>query len=1558
MNKILGLDIGTNSIGWALINWDSETFKGNIIDAGSRIIPTDSELLSNYETGQAASKNATRRQARGARRLKQRFKIRRHRLIIAIKELGWIPQDFTPGHQLPVSNERLNGMREWFGHNSIPHDWAIYYIRHKALSEKIELPELACILYHFNQRRGFKSNRKTPQESITNQTNEEEDIKKRREKTVERVKVNIIEEGEKQKGKNLYVITLDDGRKGTVLRNTRPAWENQELELEITKIVSKSNEVRYEFRQLSNTDKDKWAKMKLARELSIRKFQHEIDSRGHIASYYLYELKQDSNFIIKDVPIDRSFYENELRAILEKQFEIYKEHNKIDLAHSAAIKSIAEKLYPGKNEAKKSEIINNNLIHLFLNDIIYYQRSLKSKKSSISECRFEKKNVQLKDEKGRIFSPGYKVAPISSPVFQEFRIWQNVNNIRIFQRDYYDERGRLQTDKDVSNSYLTDDVKEKLFELFDQKDKVNQKQILDCIAKTKGTKLPVDKYLVNLFRLSEDKELPGNETKIILRRILNRAGIEEATTNEWLQNRDTHNKLWHILYSLEDEKYVANALTRQFGLDTEKATIISKAPALKQQYGSLSQKAMKKLLPLMRCGKYWQQQQISSNTQSRLEKIFNGEFDKGISNQVRDLFAKNNITDQSQCKGFMVAMAAYAVYGVHSEKDKPVYDKPEDIQRLKQNELRSPVVEQIVNETLMLVKDIWKIHGRPFEIHLELARDLKKNAKEREEISQIIGQNEKENQRITALIRELKLGGNPESLGDIEKMKLTEKQSVKVTDKDAWEAYKEAVKFKKPAEPTKSEIEKYRLWAQQNFRSPYSGNLIPLNGVDGLFSKHYQVDHIIPRSRFFDDSSENKVVVESYLNKEKDQRTAMQYMLSPTRYKDRFSVEAFQKHASDFFKGKKKRLLLSEDVPESMTNRQLNETRYISRKLNEMLAPVAENQKDPVIATSGTITSELRHSWGLTEQMKELVKWRFERLEKQTGEKMWWHEPVLNEDGQPTGERRLVLKGYSKRIDHRHHALDALIIACTTRSHIKYLNDLNATHYRAKPETGEKANEYKKLLEEKKGDYLASRKFRLPWKYFVNDAVNAIKSIVVSYKPFLKNNHHLFGHKTNRITKYILKNGVWIKRAVKTESRSPYVRVPLGAGTNYGTIMLRNYKELKLKDAIKQPELIADKNIREKIISLINKHNQNWKKIEEHFRNNPLIDKNNKTINSTDKIFVISKQKFTTTIHQALKYPGLVLNVHQREQLKKALQKFSGNRKLASQWLETNPVLDELGNEIIKFEMDFLDEMAANRVEIGPKCSKKWIEENVVNGAIKKAMLKHLETYSRTDEENGTLSGPEVAFDAEGVEALNKSRKIPIRKVRVFEPIGNKYELGNSLAQTAKGTNLFFVIYINKETGERLITEHPTIPLQQVLEARKNSQNCIEEKVGYNWFTLSPGDLVYMPDEEEDWSKIDWEQDKHKYSNKIYKVSECSGKRIFFIPHTFSKPKTAKDYNKNEKDYNYYEFGSYKENSPNEIHSGSRERKIHDHCIKLTFNRLGHVKPAESVNEKLNKIKT
>lgn len=1442
MNKILGLDIGTNSIGWAFIESDFEAGTGKIIELGARIIPTDSELLSKYESGQAASKSAIRRQARGSRRLKQRYKLRRARLIECLKILGWLAEEFRPGYQMPIAEQTLFEMKEAFDTSEISDDWVVYYLRHKALASAITKQDLARILYHMNQRRGFKSNRKAGNELPREDNEESGGEKKKREKKVEIVSIRSVEDtGEVLKGNSLFNIILADGRIGTIARKTKPDWENQQLELEITLIPpTKKDPARYEFRKLNNSDADKWAKQKVAREEDIRR-----SGLLYPGSYYYHALKKNPNYIIKDVSIDRKFYIEELEAILRTQIELNPSIN-----DPKKLATIAERLYP-KNQEKQKEIRNNDIVHLFIRDIIYFQRPLKSKKSSIANCRLAYKNYYDPSTGKRI---AYKVAPSSSPVFQEFRIWQTLNNIRILQRQKKDDQGKLDLDVDVSNDYLDDSNIERLYELFDGKERVNQKQLLRELG------LNEQAFMINLFRQNEEKELPGNETKAIIRKQLKRARYEE-NGSILLNTPQEFYQLWHILYSLEDNVHISAALQRLFKIPAEAADIISQTPPFKQQYASMSHQAMSRLLPLMRRGKYWKWDAIDPATRQRLEKIFTGEFDEGISDSVRDLFQKHNISNENASQGMIVPMGSYAIYGVHSERMNAYYDRPEQLIPQEPLNLRNPIVEQVVNETLRLVQDIWKVHGRPYEIHIELSRDLKKNAKERKEISETIAENENENKRITAILRELKWG-NPNSLADIERLKLWEKQADEATK----EEFKN-IKFKRPADPTKEEIQRYKLWSQQKFISPYSGKTIP---ISRLFTREYDIDHIIPRSRFFDDSLDNKIIVESYLNKEKDNRTAFEYIKNGGSSGDILSPSKYEAHVNQFFYGKKRRLLLSEDVPEGFSNRHLVDTRYISRKLHELLAPVSENKNNPVVPTSGKITSELKSAFGMGEKMKELVKWRFERLEEKTNEAYAWYEEDLDQDGKPTGKRILRLKGYEKRIDHRHHALDALIIACTTPSHIKYLNDLNASQFRKNPNDEEVRQNLPKLLEGKDG-YWQSRKFKKPWKGFTAEAAKQLESVIISFK----NNVRLYGKKANKNWRYIQQSdGSFKKELIPVtdtggkKKLSPYVRQSLHKATIAGKIQLREYNQVTVNESFKTPNLIANKN--------------------------------------------------------------------ERAYINHLLERAGNDIKKAISIYKENPLKDETGIEIKKLSIIKQAYYYVNRVDLSSGFDEKRISK-IPDPVLQRELLDHIKQISGLNQQRDKNEQIDP-FGSEGIEILNKNRRVPITKVTIKEESDSKFEIRpGAFTEADKGTNLFFIIYENQENPTD--RKYESIPFREVIQAKAAGSDFVEEKPGYRWFSLSPNDLVYMPEENENTSAMEWNE-RSRLARKIYKLVSCNKGQAFFVPQTLSKVIVDK-----------VEFDSL-----NKVERALDGRMIKQHCIKLKVDRLGNIHPFDPQLGQTHKI--
>ena len=133
----LGLDIGTNSIGWCAVTLDSDGNPSGVLDAGVRILTPNDEAGRDPQS--KASLAANRRLARGARRRRDRFLRRQKRLMTLLIEAGLMPADRNERKAL----EKLDP----------------YWLRKRALDCRLGLYEIGRALFHMNQRRGFKSNR-------------------------------------------------------------------------------------------------------------------------------------------------------------------------------------------------------------------------------------------------------------------------------------------------------------------------------------------------------------------------------------------------------------------------------------------------------------------------------------------------------------------------------------------------------------------------------------------------------------------------------------------------------------------------------------------------------------------------------------------------------------------------------------------------------------------------------------------------------------------------------------------------------------------------------------------------------------------------------------------------------------------------------------------------------------------------------------------------------------------------------------------------------------------------------------------------------------------------------------------------------------------------------------------------------------------------------------------------------------------------------------------------------------------------------------------------------
>lgn len=1490
MSKTLGLDLGTNSIGWALIDTDAH----KIIKSGSRIIPMDAATMGDYEKGNLKSAASERTSFRGTRRLYERAILRRERLLRVLHTMGFLPKTFEDqidfaehpgkfknhGEPLLPYNKDEHGKNIFLFEESfkemlddfkkhhpelvsdgklIPHDWTIYYLRKKALTQPIPKAELAWIILNFNTKRGYYQLRGMEEAEDTDQ----EKTKLEEYKVLEVASVEDLGSNSKKSGYNWYLITYDNGATQRASSPTPPQKVGNKVEVVVTTTLDKDGNIKKDKEgapmiKLRTPKEDDWTLMKKRTEKNL------ADSHQTVGTFIYEHILSTPNTKVRGKlihTIERKFYKEELRLILDKQKEIIPE-----LKDPELYKACVHELYKN-NEAHVESLMTGDFTNLFVNDIIFYQRPLKSKKSLIADCPFE--SYHYKDKEGNILSRPIKCIPKSHPLYEEFRLWQFLSNLRIYKKNA-EMDGKLVTDYDITAQFLQspNDYCD-LFEWLQSKKEIKQDQLLKY--KPFGIGKDVANYRWNYV---EDKTYPCCATRYEINKRLQSLNLHDL-------DHDSYTHLWHILYSVDDPIMCQKAL-RKFAIshgypEEEFVNKFKQYSPDSKDYGSYSEKAIKRLLALMRMGRLWDEKNIDAKTLTRINNIIDGVVDEGISDRVREkLASKHQLSD---FQGLPLWAASYVIYNRHSEASEIIrWEKPEDIDiylqnNLKQHSLRNPIVEKVICETLRVVRDIWKSYGDIDEVHVEMGRELKKDAKSRSKDSQRMAENERTNLRIRALLQEFvnpdyKIENvRPYSPSQIETLKIYEDcvlSDPSVERPDDIQKIMNDLGNTKTVHIKQSDVLKYKMWLEQNYKSPYTGQIIPLSK---LFTPAYEIEHVIPQSRYFDDSLSNKVICESEVNKEKNRMLAYEFIAKKggsiikgnfgqdIKILDKKQYEDFVQHHYANNRTKLKKLLL-DDIPEGFIQRQLNDSRYMSKKMLSILSCLVREEGEQeatskhVVPTNGAITDRLKKEWGINDIWNQLVAPRFKRLNEKTGTQDYgqW----VNKDGKRFFQTNIPLDlsvGFSKkRIDHRHHAMDAIIIACTSRDIVNYLNNIAALSSKEKERYDLKHKLCTKVKTDDKGNYIWQ--FNKPWDTFTQDVGTELNGIIVSFKQNLR----IITKMSNYYTHYVDGKKVIDKQ---TKGDSWAIRKSMHKATVSGLISLQQCKLVKLSVALEQWQNIADKELRKEIAKLISLYHKFDKKLfGKYFK-----DRDNK-LNGKD-ISKVSIYYYTGTT----------------------------------------------------------DGIAATRVAIDESFDAKKIE-SISDSGIRKIMLAHLKKY---DDEKGK-SHPEVAFSPEGIVSMNQNIKElnngkehkPIYKVRKTETLGMKFSIGEvdnknkKYVEADKGTNLFFAIYAN-EDGER---SFESIPLNIAIERLKNHLKVaedIKEDGRKLLFTLSPNDLVYLPDAED--------------GNNIYKMVSCTNRQCFFTPETWATPIN-----------NGYELDSL-----NKVEMSLEGINIKQGCEKIEVDRLGRI---------------
>ena len=300
--------------------------------------------------------------------------------------------------------------------------------------------------------------------------------------------------------------------------------------------------------------------------------------------------------------------------------------------------------------------------------------------------------------------------------------------------------------------------------------------------------------------------------------------------------------------------------------------------------------------------------------------------------------------------------------------EKQKYLAPFD-KKIDEELVKNIVVFKAVNETRKILNELIRRYGSPEYINIEVADDLGRSFKERAKIIKRINDNKKEKDKIANKLIELGL--------------------------------------RKEEEVKPFDIERYRLWEEQEGKDLYTGEVIP---VEKILSGIYDVDHIVPFSLILDDTLQNKALVNLGVNRQqKGQQVPLGYLSSADK-------EDYLKRINTLFKKKKisikkyKYLTLSNlygnrDLLSEWKSRNINDTRYITRFLvNYLSANLLFNSDKAknVFGVKGIITSRMRRLW----------------FNKKT-----WGDEQKNRD------------------NNLHHAADAIVIANLTPAYLEIASD-------------------------------------------------------------------------------------------------------------------------------------------------------------------------------------------------------------------------------------------------------------------------------------------------------------------------------------------------------------------------------------------------------------------------------------------------------------------------------------------------------------------------------------
>ena len=1262
--NILGLDLGTTSIGWAHVIEGETPEKSSIQQIGVRVNPLTVDEQTDFEKGRPLTTNANRTLKRGARRNLDRFKIRRKNLIELLVQSEII---------LASSTLTEDGKETTF---------ETWKLRSKAASEKIDLNEFARVLLAINKKRGYKSSRKTKGDEDGKAVDGMAVAKKLYEENLtpgqfifERLKngLKVIPDFYRSDLQHEFDIVWNfqklfypDILTDEFYKELQGKGQRATAAIFWTKYQFNTAEIKSIDDDLLN---EKTVKLNLRDQKKLQAYKWRSNAVSN-------KLEKDQiAYVLTEINNNLNNSSGYLGAISDRSKELY--FNKQTVGQYLYNQLVVNRHTSLKNQvfyrqdyldefeqiwnvqSKFHSILTNELKTEIRDIVIFYQRKLKSQKGLISFCEFEQKEIIVNDKKKTV---GSRVAPKSSPLFQEFKIWQNLNNVLIKKvgskkRTIKKENPTSSFDEEKEIFDLDLEAKEILFNELNTKGNLKSTTVIELLGykpkdwevnytSLEGNRtnqvlynaylkiLEIEGYNQELLKLSDKDEInvadlktPASEIKEMVKAIFDVLSINTSILefNAELEGKDFEKQpayqLWHLLYSAEDDQLnyseedklmfgnenigLKKLLCSKFGFKPEHTKILVNV-ALQDDYGNISTKAMRNIYPFIKESKYSDACSLGGYKHS-----------------------KNSLTKDELEKRIL--------------KDK--------LELLTKNSLRNPVVEKILNQMVNVVNSLIEKNSKRNEkgeiteyfkfdeIRIELARELKKNAKERAE------------------------------------MTLNVNSSKIIHDK----IYKQLQTEFGIKNPTRNDIIRFKLYEElksNGYRELYTDQYI---SREILFSKQIDIEHIIPQSKAFDDSFSNKTVVFRATNLEKGNKTAFDYIESKfgeeklklflERIEKLFELNKKQKDEG-INKAKYQKLLKKEsEIGDGFIDRDLRDSQYIAKKAKEMLFQITKT----VVTTSGSITDRLREDWGLINVMKEINLPKYRAL------------GLTEMEERKHGQKIEVIKDWTKRNDHRHHAMDALTVAFTKHNHIQYLNYLNArkneNHKEHANITGIEDKETELQIDDKGNK---KRVFKEPIPKFRFLAKEHLESVIVSHKAKNKVVTKNINKAKNSVTS-IVKDKTGKEKIIKGQ----LVVTPRGQlhkETVYGQYQVVQQKEEKVTAKFDQETIhkVSSPIYRELLLQRLEENENDSKKAfsgKNSLDKNPIFIDINKTKKLPEKVKLVwferdfsVRKDVNPTNFKDEKSIDKILDEGIKRVIRKRLSDFGGDPKKAFSDLDKNPI--------------------------------------------------------------------------------------------------------------------------------------------------------------------------------------------------------------------------------------------------------------------------------------------